>query len=809
MPRLLQTLIACLALFACSSSAFSYSEPESAPDSVHQHAKRYGSGEPFWYSQITRQGKIAYGNSSNEPYTIFRNVKDYGAMGDGVTDDTQALNNAMFDGYRCSYLTNCSSQTTTPAIVYFPPGTYLVSAPVIMPYYTQAVGDANDLPVMKGTSDFFGIGLFDSDPYLPYAVSWFQNQNNFWRHVRNFVIDMTLMPTNGQVNGIHWQVAQGTSLQNIVIQMAENVPNNTQIGIFMDNGSGGMFEDLIFNGGGTGLFTGNQQWTARNLTFNNCGTAIYQNWNWVFTYKSVTINNCDIGIDMTAGALIPAVGSLIMLDSTMNNVGIGVLTSFASNSTPVSAGSLILDNVDFVNTPIAVMSSINGTTLVPGNQAGVYFVQGKTYTAYEAQEQVGNLTCYEPTAAGARVQTTVNAPPKPASLLTPDGRIYERSKPQYEGVPLASFVSIIDYGCAGDGVTDDTQCVQDFFNSITTDQIAFIDHGAYVIRDTIDIPLQIKMVGEIWPLFMVDGTSPTFADQDNPKAAFRVGQKGDDTPGAVEMQEIIFETKGPAPGAIMMEWNAPAVTQGSNAMWDVHWRVGGSNGTELQSDNCVLRPNVANVATPECQVSFLLVHLTEKASVLMSNNWGWVSDHELDLEDHLQISIYNGRGLLIESQGPNWIYGSSIEHSMLYNYQVANAKDLYMGHIQSETAYMQSNPNALTPYPPLSQWSDPTFEECFAVTCFKTYGLRIFNSTYILVYGAGLYSFFDNYDSGCLLTNNCQQQVCALEESEGIYLFALNTVGAYNVMEIDRIDVIAASDNSNTFCDTLAVFEYP
>jgi len=336
----------------------------------------------------------------------------------------------------------------------------------------------------------------------------------------------------------------------------------------MDNGSGGMFEDLIFNGGGTGLFTGNQQWTARNLTFNNCATAIYQNWNWVYTYKSVTINNCNIGIDMTAGALVPAVGSLILLDSVMNNVAFaGVYTSFASNSTPVSAGSLILDNVDFVNTPVAVLSSINGTTLVPGNQAGVNFVQGKTYTAYEAEEQVGNLTCYEPTAAGARVQTTVNAPPKPASLLTASGTIYERSKPQYEGVPVASFVSIMDYGCAGDGETDDTQCVQNFFNSITTDEIAFIDHGAYVIRDTIDIPLQIKMVGEIWPLFMVDGTSPTFSDQDNPTAAFRVGQKGDDTPAAVEMSELMFETKGPAPGAIMMEWNAPAVSQGLSGKW--------------------------------------------------------------------------------------------------------------------------------------------------------------------------------------------------------------------------------------------------
>jgi hypothetical protein len=70
----------------------------------------------------------------------------------------------------------------------------------------------------------------------------------------------------------------------------------------------------------------------------------------------------------------------------------------------------------------------------------------------------------------------------------------------------------------------------------------------------------------------------------------------------------------------------------------------------------------------------------------MSNNWGWVSDHEMDLPDHNQIDIYNGRGVLVESQGPVWMYGTSFEHSQLYNYQVANAKEIYMGIIQSETA---------------------------------------------------------------------------------------------------------------------------
>lgn len=70
----------------------------------------------------------------------------------------------------------------------------------------------------------------------------------------------------------------------------------------------------------------------------------------------------------------------------------------------------------------------------------------------------------------------------------------------------------------------------------------------------------------------------------------------------------------------------------------------------------------------------------------MENNWGWVSDHELDMSAKGQINIYNGRGLLIESQLGVWMYGSSFEHSQMYNYQVANAKYVYMSIIQSETA---------------------------------------------------------------------------------------------------------------------------
>jgi glucan 1,3-beta-glucosidase len=252
-----------------------------------------------------------------------------------------------------------------------------------------------------------------------------------------------------------------------------------------------------------------------------------------------------------------------------------------------------------------------------------------------------------------RVQGSQTGPIKPGVLLN-GGSVFERSRPQYETVPASSFVSVKSAGAKGDGSTDDSNAIQSVFNNAQPGQIVYFDHGAYIITKTIAVPKNIKITGEIWPLIMASG--PNFQDQTKPIPVFQVGQPGD--VGSVEMSDLIFETAGPCPGAILMEWNVAQSSQGATGLWDVHFRIGGTAGTQLQSNTCAKNPSVIAPANPNCEAAFLLMHITASGSCYLENVWYWVADHELDLSDHSQVNIYNGRGLLVESQGPVWMYGT-------------------------------------------------------------------------------------------------------------------------------------------------------
>ncbi|EKM55463.1 glycoside hydrolase family 55 protein [Phanerochaete carnosa HHB-10118-sp] len=733
-----------------------------------------GPNDPFWLENIKHQGTAPF-NSDASTYQVFRNVKDFGAKGDGVTDDTAAINAAISTGVRCGL--GCNSTSTSPAVVYFPSGTYLVSTPIIALYYTALVGDARNLPTLLASANFSGMAVIDADPYIPNGggAQYYVNQNNFFRSVRNFVIDLTKMPASATATGLHWQVSQATSLINVVVNMSTASGNNHQ-GMFMENGSGGFMGDLVFNGGKFGIWIGNQQFTVRNITVNNANSAIFSIWNWGWTFQGVTINNCQVGFDLTTGGVTldqQTVGAIAVIDATVVNTPI-----FIRNSKPSSslAGSLVLNNINLQNVPTAV-GVVGGETVLAGGTTTIQsWGQGNIYNGTSSTAQF--------------VKSNIAAPTKASSLLDGSGRIFGRPRPQYTNYAVDQFISVKTQGAKGDGKTDDTAALQAVFDQFSGCKIIFFDAGVYFITNTLTIPAGTQMVGEGWSVIMGGGSA--FSNMNSPTVIVQAGAPG--SSGILEITDIVFTTQGPAPGAVLMEWNVNSPTQGGAGMWDTHFRLGGAAGTNLQS-NCL-----PGADTTQCTAAYTTLHLTSGSNAYLEGSWLWVADHDMDGSDE-QLTIFAGRGLLSESQGPVWLVGTSVEHHTLYQYNLQNASDHYMGLIQTETPYYQPTPALPTPFSVNASLGDPDFPNQQS-----SWALVVQNSKNILVFGAGLYSFFQNFGQACLNSSSCQEQILNVDSTSTIWVYSLSTVGVTHQLSVGNQAVIPQSQNVNGFQSTVTAW---
>jgi len=297
-----------------------------------------------------------------------------------------------------------------------------------------------------------------------------------------------------------------------------------------------------------------------------------------------------------------ATGSVTLIDSAFTNVGVGIKTAWTGNSSPETAGSLVLENIQLNNVPVAVQGP-SGTLLGGGTTTIAAWGNGHSYMPNGPREFSGPIP----------------ANPRPASLLV-NGRYYTRSKPQYESLPVSSFVSARSFGARGDAATDDTAALQAAIdNAVATNRILFLDYGLYRVTNTIRIPPGARITGESFPVILSAG--PYFNDMNNPKPVVQVGATSGQV-GAVELTDFIVSTQNAQAGAICIEWNL-ASNGVPSGMWDVHVRIGGFTGTQQQVAQCVKTPGDATVR-PGCIVAFMAMHVTRGATGLyMENVWLW------------------------------------------------------------------------------------------------------------------------------------------------------------------------------------------
>ncbi|CDW97490.1 hypothetical protein [Sporisorium scitamineum] len=564
-------------------------------------------------------------------------------------------------------------------------------------------------------------------------------------------------PSSG--TGIHHQVSQATGLFNIHFEMRQDA-NNSQLGVYIENGSGGFMTDLSFKGG-NGCSLGSQQFTVQNLSFFHCEKAISQLWNWGWSYHAMNITNCTVGLEMRTSPN-PESGSqgaasILAYDWTLSNVD----TAF--NITTPDSGTLILDNISIEKVGAVVRSASDPILLAGCDQPSMIesWVQGYLVEGKQPLEDVQSVSTVE-----------ISRPTILVKAESPIKSWFSRSRPRYEWTNVSDIANVKALGCAGDGTTDDSKALQRILDASAGKKIVYVPQG---------------------------------------------------DSGIMEISDMIFSTRGPAAGAIVVEWNIREQegNQGSAAIWDSHIRIGGFAGTNLEADKCAR----AQPLSDNCRASFLNLHLTTNSSAYIENMWVWTADHDLDYGDRGQVNLLSGRGVLIESaQGPVWIYGCALEHAVLYQYNIVGANNVFISLAQTETAYFQGTGRAVaSAEEPLSieTYHDPNFNPSSAQSPDSPFqdpsdpyenrglGMRIANSTNVFVYGTGFYSFFNNYNQSQVSVRRSQKMILWLQDlsdDANVWVLNHNTVGVEKMVTVDGQDVVDEEGLRNGFGNTLAVW---
>jgi len=293
------------------------------------------------------------------------------------------------------------------------------------------------------------------------------------------------------------------------------------------------------------------------------------------------------------------------------------------------------------------------------------------------------------------------------------------------------------------------------------------------------------------------GSGSKFCDPVNPAVVVKVGDSG--SSGVLEITDMVFKTKGPAGGAIVVEWNVhdPPGQQAAAGMWDSAVVLGGAAGTNLEASQCP-----SGSISHSSMAAFLSLHLTSESSAYLEGTWIWLADHDLDGDGSSRLTAFSGRGVLSESAGPVWMIGTASEHHTLYQYNLVGAKDHWIGFAQTETPYYQPSPAPPTPFSIHHGYSDPAFSSGSPMA----WAINVVASTDIVIFGGGFYSFFNNYCQDCLKGNTCQDQIVNIDLGSTIQVYSVSTVGTTYQLSVSSTGVIKSSDGPNGFAETFTVW---
>ena len=190
---------------------------------------------------------VVTGADSSHPITrTFQNkiddnvsVRDFGATGDGVTDDTTAINRAIQGIYSATY-NDISSKVRRS--IYFPAGSYRVSSTILIPPYATLRGDGRENTLLVSSN----------------------------------IIAPVLQTTDSQFNGTGSTKSRDILIENLGVQQTGNASLITSSALLLDGTRAARIVNVSFRGNTSGAPTNNLVYvtdrvqSVRGITLEQC-----------------------------------------------------------------------------------------------------------------------------------------------------------------------------------------------------------------------------------------------------------------------------------------------------------------------------------------------------------------------------------------------------------------------------------------------------------------------------------------------------------------------------------------------------------
>ncbi|MDX2230533.1 MAG: glycosyl hydrolase family 28-related protein [Leptolyngbyaceae cyanobacterium bins.349] len=433
----------------------------------------------LWRSDGTPSGTVLAATWTAPPENIvfpadagILNVKDFGAKGDGITDDTvaiQAALNAFPNGGR---------------IVYLPNGTYLVSNTLSWPAGTPGRGDDFKNTILQGQSQSgVVIRLRDNatgftSPTTPKSVIFTgpAPAQRFRNSVRNLTVDTGV--GNAGAIGIQFNASNQGTLSDVTIRSGDGQGIHGLDMNFADEIGPLLVKNVTVNGFQYGVRTGltvNSQ-TFENLTLQNQQVYGFYNTGQIINIRGLNSTNA-------VTAVYNAGGRMTILDSSFTGTtGAATRPAIQSNFPQ----DLLVRNVTTSGYQAAIQ---NATNTLAGPDI-TEFVSGTTTNLFPSPPRTLNLP----------IRETPNVP--------------------WDDPIAMPWTNVVSFGAIPNDGIDDTAAIQAAIDSGGT--TVYFPVGVYTVQGTVLVRNNVRRVigteanvivgsttNTTSPGFrLVDGTSP-------------------------------------------------------------------------------------------------------------------------------------------------------------------------------------------------------------------------------------------------------------------------------------------------------------